>query len=51
MPSGAAATHDTMPIAQSGVEASELWTLRENLGLPFPTNRHALARSASHAAE
>jgi alkanesulfonate monooxygenase SsuD/methylene tetrahydromethanopterin reductase-like flavin-dependent oxidoreductase (luciferase family) len=26
-------------------------TLRENLGLPFPTNRHALARSASHAAE
>lgn len=26
-------------------------TLRENLGLPFPSNRHALARSASHAAE
>lgn len=26
-------------------------TLRENLGLPFPQNRHALARLAAHAAE
>ena len=26
-------------------------TLHENLGLPFPTNRHAAARSARHAAE
>ncbi len=26
-------------------------TLRENLGLPFPANRHALARASAHAAE
>ena len=26
-------------------------TLRENLGLPFPANRHALARAAQQAAE
>ena len=26
-------------------------TLRENLGLPFPVNRHAVARATSHAAE
>ena len=32
-------------------EQTEGRTLRENLGLPFPTNRHAAARSARHAAE
>ena len=26
-------------------------TLRENLGLPFPTNRYALARGSAQAAE
>jgi FMN-dependent oxidoreductase (nitrilotriacetate monooxygenase family) len=32
-------------------EAYEGRTLRENLGLPFPVNRHAAPRAARHAAE